>query len=491
MPVTKIVVIGAGSASFGLSTLATIMRSQALRGSTLGLVDINRQGLETMSTLGARMNREWDSQIAIESSTERSDLLPGADFVILSIEPGPREQLWRQDWEIPLRHGLRQPYAENGGPGGFAHTARNIPVVLGVAQDMERLCPEAWLVNFTNPVPRLCLAATRHTRIKTVGLCHQLHVAYLIAFAVLAERWGIQLPPDLDSHPDPKSTRDTGRWVDLAHEKLDVKAVGLNHFIWIVDIRDKASGEDLYPLFRQQYRTYSPGFEPLTRKMFEVFGLCPGPGDCHLSEYLPWGHDPQTKPWETYNLRLYDWEAAEKERQDRARLAAAMATGEQPIDRLLQVRSEGAVELIEAVAGDTNAYIPTVNIPNQGYIPNLPDGTIVEVPAVADGMGIHGLGLDPLPEAIAELCRREAALARLVVDAAATGNRELALQALLLDPMISDFGQAEGILNDYLEAYAEWLPQFQNEAMRQRGSETGCWLNQLVSRDQGLGSRRD
>ncbi len=460
MPVTKIVVIGAGSASFGLNTLATIMRSQALRGSTVGLVDIDRRGLETMSSLGVRMNREWDAQITIESSTERADLLPGADFVILSIEAGPREALWRQDWEIPLRYGLRQPYAENGGPGGFAHAARNIPILLGVAQDMERLCPDAWLINFTNPVPRLCLAATRYTRAKTIGLCHQLYMAHFIAFAVLAERWGIQVPPGLGTHPDPKATYDMGKWIDLACEKVDLKAVGLNHFIWIVDIRDKASGEDLYPLFRQRYLTTRPDFEPLTRKMFEVFGLCPGPGDSHLCEYLSWGHDPQTKPWETYNLRLYNWVAGEQRRQERAQLAAAMAAGEQPIDGLRQVRSEGAVELIEAIAGNTNAYLPTVNVPNQGYIPNLPDGIIVEVPAVANGAGIHGLGLDPLPEPIAELCRREAALAGLVVDAAVTGSRELALQALLLDPMISDFDQAEGILNDYLEAYAEWLPQF-------------------------------
>lgn len=466
MPVTRIVVIGAGSASFGLSTLATIMRSQALRGSTLGLVDIDRQGLETISALGVRINHEWGAQMTIESSTERADLLSGADFVILSIEAGPREALWRQDWEIPLRYGLRQPYAENGGPGGFAHAARNIPVLLGVAQDMERLCPDAWLINFTNPVPRLCLAATCYTRVKTVGLCHQLHMAHLIAFAVLAERWGIQVPPDLDTHPDPKAPYDKGKWVDLAYEKLDVKAVGLNHFIWIVDVRDKATGEDLYPLFRQRYRTYRPDFEPLTRKMFEAFGFCPGPGDSHLCEYLPWGHDPQTRPWETYNLRLYDWAAGEQWRKERSRLAAAMAAGEQPIDGLRQVRSEGAVELIEAIAGNSNAYIPTVNIPNQGYIPNLPDGIIVEVPAVANGAGIHGLGLDPLPEPIAELCRREAALAGLVVDAAVTGSRELALQALLLDPMISDFDQAEGILKDYLEAYAEWLPQFHaTEAM--------------------------
>ena len=463
----EIVVIGAGSASFGLSTLATILRSPALRGSTLGLVDIDAGALKTMSALARRMNREWDAQMTIESSTDRAGLLPAADFVILSIEPGPREKLWRQDWEIPLRHGLRQPYAENGGPGGFAHAARNIPVLLEVARDMERLCPDAWLINFTNPVPRLCLAATRYTRIRTVGLCHQLHMAYLIAFVVLAERWGVQVPPGLDSHPDPRSTFDKGEWVDLAHEKLDVKAVGLNHFIWIVEVRDRATGQDLYPLFRQRCRTTRPDFEPLTRRMFEVFGLCPGPGDSHLCEYLPWGHDPRAKPWETYNLRLYDWAGGEQKRKERARLAAAMAAGEQPIDGLRQVRSEGVVELIEAIAGNTDAFIPTVNIPNQGYIPNLPDGVIVEVPAVANGAGIHGLGLDPLPESIAELCRREAALAGLVVDAAVTGSREIALQALLLDPMISDFCQADCILNDYLDAYAEWLPQFHREGAKE------------------------
>ena len=95
---------------------------------------------------------------------------------------------------------------------------------------------------------------------------------------MLAERWGIQVPPGLDTHPDPKTIHGKKKWVDLAHDKLDLKAVGLNHFIWIVDVRDRASGEDLYPLFRQRYLTTRPDFEPLARKMFEVFGLCPAPG---------------------------------------------------------------------------------------------------------------------------------------------------------------------------------------------------------------------
>lgn len=456
----KIVVIGAGSAIFGLSTLATILGSPALRGSTLALVDINAAGLATMTALARRMNEEWQAGMVIQQSTERNDLLPGADFVVVAVEVGPRETLWRQDLEIPLRHGLRQPYAENGGPGGFAHAARNIPLLLDIAQDMERLCPAAWLINLTNPLPRLCLAVSRYTDIKMVGLCHQLKAAHLIALVVLAERWGLEPPPQASTHPDPAGAWDKGMWLNLAMEKLEVKAVGLNHFIWIVEIRDRATGEDLYPLFRERYLAAFAHFEPLTRKLFEVFGLCPGPGDSHLAEYLPWLHDPQSRPWETYDIRYYDWDASEAKRQARSDRAVAMAAGQASIDDLRHVLSEGVVELIEAISRNRRAYIPTVNIPNRGFIPGLPDGVIVEVPAVADAAGIHGLPQEPLPEPILELLRRETALVSMAVDAAVSGDRRLAGQALLLDPMIDDIGRAEAILGDYLAEYAQWLPQF-------------------------------
>jgi len=126
MSPTKIAVIGAGSASFGLQTLGTILRDKHLRGSQLALVDVHAERLETIVALAQRVNDEWQSGFAIEGSTDHRDLLADADFVVMSLEVGPREDLWRLDWEIPLQHGLRQPYGENGGPGGFAHAARNI-----------------------------------------------------------------------------------------------------------------------------------------------------------------------------------------------------------------------------------------------------------------------------------------------------------------------------------------------------------------------------
>jgi len=185
----KIVCIGAGSAVFGLSNLATIVRSERLRGAEIVLVDVNTIGLETMTKLAQIMNESWDCQMKIWSTPDREEALPGADFVVVSVQVGPREDVWELDWQIPLRHGVRQPYAENSGPGALAHTARNTPLILGIARDMERLCPEAWFLNFTNPLIRLTWVVKRYTRIKVVGLCHQLYWAYAMAGAILADRW--------------------------------------------------------------------------------------------------------------------------------------------------------------------------------------------------------------------------------------------------------------------------------------------------------------
>ena len=139
---------------------------------------------------------------------------------------------------------------------------------------------------------------------------------------------------------------------------------------------------------------------------------------------------------------------------------ADFAGGKLPVDGMKEAPSEGAAELIAAIAGNENYYDEAVNIPNGRAIPNLPPETIVEVPALVSGMGIHGLPVGELPPAVAALLRREAELVELVVDTAVTGDRHLALQALLLDPMINDIGRAQAVLDDYLRAFAHTLPQF-------------------------------
>ncbi len=457
----KIACLGAGSAVFGLSNLASIIRSERLRGAEVVLADIDRAGLETMTKLAHLMNESWGSEMKIWSTTEREEALPGADFVVVSVQVGPREDVWELDWQIPLKHGVRQPYAENSGPGAFAHTARNAPLILAIAQDMERLCPDAWFLNFTNPLIRLTWLVERYTKIKVVGLCHQLFWAYAMAGAVLADRWGLVYPDDFHVHTNYDNAQSLFLGIARGYSHMDIKAAGLNHFSWVYDIRDKETGEDLYPLLRDRWlNQFRRNFEPLTREMFEIFGLMPTAGDAHLCEYLPWTHDPVAKPWEKYHLTPQNWNGNRQRRADRWAQVHAIIAGQRPVDELKFAASEGVPEIVEAITFNDNQYHQQLNLPNHGLIPNLPDDAIVEVPGFISGMGIRGLNFPPLPAGIAELCRRELALSSITVDAVVKRDRQLALQALLLDPMINDIDTARAILDDFLTTFAEYLPQF-------------------------------
>lgn len=458
---TKITVIGAGSASFGENTLSAILRSKKLRGSTLALVDRNASSLDIVYRLANRLNREWDSQFTITSHTHHQDALPDSQFVVNAIEVGARENLWKRDFEIPLQYGVRQPYAENGGPGGFAHAARNVGPIMQIAHDMEQACPDAWLVNFTNPMIRICDAVNRHSTIKAVGLCHQIYAGYAMVGVALAKDMDIEVPEGLtgmhaavDQHPLQHRVRE--QIVPL----IDIRAAGLNHFTWILSIHDRRTGEDLYPLFRKRFFELDPSFEPLTRDVFSAFGLFPVPGDTHLCEYLPWLSDSQAKPWDKYNIRLYEWDLFAGVRDFELDRLNEMGNGTQTIEYLLDTDSEGALEMIENQVDATTHYHLAANLRNEGQIRNLPFDATVETPVIVDGGGIHPVHVGALPEPIAELCRRETVVAQLCVDAAVEGNREKALQCLLLDPVITDIETGQKILNDYLTSYREYLPQF-------------------------------
>jgi alpha-galactosidase len=458
---TKIVVIGAGSSEFAENTFSSLMRSKKLRGSTMALVDRNPDSLDICRRLADRLNREWDSRMTFTVHTHHREALEGAEFVVSAIEVGAREALWRSDYEIPLKYGVHQPYAENGGPGGFAHAARNVGPLMEIVRDMERACPDAWFINFTNPMIRICDAVNRHSKIKAVGLCHQIFIGYVMVGVALAKDLGYTVPEGL-----------TGMEASVTHYALheqvrrqiiplvDIRAAGLNHFSWILSIHDKRTGEDLYPLFRKRFFELDPKFEPLTRRVFEAFDIFPVPGDTHLCEYLPWLTDPVTKPWEKYDIKLYDWDLMASLRDFRLDRLNEMANGNMTIEGLLDTDSEGALEMIENVAGAGNHYHLAANLLNVGQVSNLPLGCTVETPVMVDGDGIHPVHVGALPEPVAELCRRETTVAQLCVDAAVEGSRKKALQCLLLDPVISDIEVAKQILDDYLTSYKEYLPQF-------------------------------
>ncbi len=458
---TTITVIGAGSASFGENTLSALLRSKKLQGSTLRLVDRNPQSLDIIHRLASRLNKEWDAKFTITAHTSHKDALDEADFVISAIEVGPREELWKSDFEIPIKYGVRQPYAENGGPGGFIHAARNVNPVLEIVRDMEQACPDAWFINFTNPMVRICDLVNRYSKIKVVGLCHQIYVGYGMVGLALAKELGIQVPDGLEGmHADVMQHPLQHMVMDQTVPLVDIRAAGTNHFSWILSIHDKRTGEDLYPLFRKRFFELDEKFEPLTRRVFRDFGLFPVPGDTHLCEYLPWISDPVTKPWDKFNIRLYDWEMMAGLRDFSLDRLNEMANGNLTVESLLETDSEGALEMIENIAFAGNHYHLAANLPNVGQVENLPHSAIVETPVHVNAAGIHPVYVGKLPEPIAELCRRELMVAQLGIDAAVEGNYEKALQCLLLDPIVSDMDVAKNILDDYLKTYKQHVPQF-------------------------------
>ena len=458
---TKIVCIGAGSYAFGVTTLVSLLRSPHLKGSELVLGDRNAEHLEIMRLLIEWLNEVWDGQMTITAHTSHRPALPGASYVINATEVGPREGLWEMDWQIPLKYGVRQPYAENGGPGGFAHAARNIMPILQIAWDMEEFCPDALFINFTNPMQRICAAVHRHSKIKVVGLCHQLGVGYAMVGKALKDDLDVTVLPEfISTHASPKYNEARAVTAMEAQQKVKIKAAGVNHFTWMLEVRDRATGQDLYPLFRKRWAELQETFEPLTQRIFDAFGLFPIPGDEHLCEYLPWVSDPTTEPWEKYELELYEWTTHSQERDDRwVDLQKAIQKRINP-ESFSPRHSEGALEVIENIQMNSDLVWEAVNVPNQGQITNLPLGAIIELPGVLNADGVTGVHIGAMPEGIAELLRREITISHLTADSVVSGDRQLALQALLLDPVIRDMDVAKQILDEYLLAYQEHLPTF-------------------------------
>jgi alpha-galactosidase len=308
---------------------------------------------------------------------------------------------------------------------------------------------------------RMCDLVNRYSKIKSVGLCHQIYAGYGMVGFALAKDLGIEVPDGLEGmHADVMQHPLQQQMIHQTVPLIDIRAAGTNHFTWVLSIRDRRTGEDLYPLLRERFFDLDENFEPLTRRIFRDFGIFPVPGDTHLCEYLPWMSNPITKPWEKFNIRLYDWDLMAGLRDFSLDRLNEMGNGSMTVDGLLESDSEGALEMIENIAFAGTHYHLAANLPNQGQISNLPIGAIVETPVHVDGAGIHPVHIGALPEPSAELCRRELNVAQLCIDAAVEGSYEKALQCLLLDPVISDLQTARNILDDYLNTYREHLPQF-------------------------------
>jgi alpha-galactosidase len=441
----RIVLIGAGSAQFGYGTIGDILQSKVLEGSTIVLHDINPNTLAVVEQNARAFIEERGLPFTITATTQRSEAFQGADFIVNSIEVGDRFALWEQDWRIPQQYGVRQVYGENGGPGGLFHSLRIIPPILEICADIMKYCPRATVFNFSNPMSRICTTVTRaFPDLKFIGLCHE--IASLRNF----------LP----------------RILGVPYEALEVRAAGLNHFSVVLSARYKDSGQDAYPDIRAKAPAFFGNMPSLDavhkyfketgkwpdetddfagiateawpeRRVFQVilekFGLMPITSDSHFGEYIQWAYDI------TDHRGILDFYRFYKE---------YLAHVEPKIELQL---SERVVPIIEGILTDSGYVEEAVNIPNRGLIANLPDWIVVEVPATVDKNGVHGIPMGSLPHGFAGLLMNQVAVHDLTAEAVLQKSKALALQALLVDPIVGQYHGIEEMLDTMIAYQEKWL----------------------------------
>lgn len=444
----KIVSIGAGSPSFYFSTLGDIIREENLQEASIYMVDINREILEKVYSLGNKIIQEYDSTVELVAETDRRKVLQNADFVILTIAKD-REATWKKDLKLAKQFGIWS-YAENGGVGAFGHTARNIATLMPILDDIQELAPKVWVINFTNPLPRIHYAIKKYTRLKCLSFCHQYWHGYSILGKILFK--------DLKNREYELKDKEYKTIRDIALNEYKVTAAGLNHFTWMLDIKRRSSQEDMYPLIWKYSANLPQDFETLTLHIFKVFGILPVPGDTHLSEYLPYTATKEN--WQKYNLSPFNFMEARKDKERNLRIMDGIITGELSVNKLNFDVAERLAMIITKIFTDSNSFEPAINTENSGSISNLPSDAIVEIPSVLNRKGASGLRLGNLPEAIAALCNREISIAKLVTQGSIKGDVDLIKQALSIDPMVNDLELAEKLTNIYITEFKDSLPQF-------------------------------
>lgn len=454
----KFTIVGAGSVCFCPATLGDILLNESFKSVELeiALMDIAEDALKVSEKFAREAVAACGRNVKLTATTDLARALDGADFVVSAIEVD-RYRYWSMDFHIPRRYGFRQVYGENGGPGGMFHTLRNLGPTLEIARTMEKVCPDAYLLNYTNPEAKLVEAVNKLTKAKVVGLCH-------------GEGMGVdQLSAILE----------------LPKEELDTQVCGLNHFGWFTKIESRSTGEDLYPLLREKEgkMDWLAHWDELglSRLMFRAFGLYPYPGTNHIGEYIAWSDemlastkiqyffDPvRSDPWHGGPVPefVYSFSSNPTARElfPKERPEGNGDPGFEAIFRLKdgQIRgsNEYGIPIAEAIYFDKPRLIGAVNVPNRALISNLPADMVVEVPALVDGRGIHPVAADkPLPAAIAHMISTQGVIAQLLIEAYVEKSRHKLLQAMLIDPTVSTYNNAVALINEMCDRQAEILPE--------------------------------
>ena len=429
----KVVLIGAGSRCFGLGQIVDLLTSPEMKGREVEfwLVDEDEKSLERSTRIAEKVKAHSGADAVVRSTTSRREALPGARYVISAVSRR-RYELWEQDFRIPLAYGFTHCLGENGGPGALFHALRSFELMIPICRDIEQLCPDALLMNFTNPEARVLHAILHLTKVRAIGLCHGVFTGLLAV----------------------------SRFLERPLEQLDVVTAGMNHLYCVTQVRDRCTGEDLSKTLLERVLT-SPQDEtpPLFRKFAEIFDCFIFPSDDHTGEYFSFGAEFCGVKWP------YGKESrAVKSKQEAlpTDLFEEYAFGERPISKeLLNPSGEMAIPVIWDIELDRGEYRPAVNVLNsEKFINNLPSDGVVEVPARVDGQGVHPQNVGRIPEPLAAFIRTQMSIIEILTEAYRTRSKKLLLQALLLDPVVDSVSRAEKLLDEMLVLQKDFLPDF-------------------------------
>jgi alpha-galactosidase len=445
----RIVLVGAGSAMFTRGLVADLI--QRGEPAELRLVDIDAGALEVAEGLARKMAALRGAPVVVRADTDRRQLLPGATAVICTVGVGGR-RAWEQDVFVPREYGIFQPVGDTVMPGGTSRALRMVPAMVCIAEDVMDLAPDALFFNYGNPMAVVCRAVRQATQAPMVGLCHGVHDVG----RYLAGELGVPL------------------------DRFDYAAVGMNHLTWFVEA--SVDGEDVMPALecvaqnkeealarrldaaaQEGTRPDVSDLHPFSWQLLRRFGGFPAALDRHVTEFFPQFFADGEYYGRTLGVDAYSFEdtIARGDAIYEEMREAALSDEPLPGDYFRRIggEHEQVLDIIASIRSDSRE-IYSVNLPNNGQVPNLPEDAIVESPAVATAAGLVPLAQPPLPSGIVGTLATRLAWVDTVAEAALRGSRRHFIQALVLDGAVSSLQEAENLADDLLQAQAAHLPQF-------------------------------
>ena len=437
MNMVKICFIGAGSTIFAKNVLGDAMLTPSLQDADIALYDIDENRLKESELMLQTINKNSNQNRAkIQSFSDRKEALKDANFVINAIQVGGYKPSTVIDFEIPKKYGLQQTIGDTTGIGGIFRGLRTLPVMFDIAKEMEEVCPDAWLLNYTNPMAILTMGMLKATKIKTVGLCHSVQVCVPELF----EHLGIKDQYNLDEF----------QW----------KIAGINHMAWLLEIN--RNGEDFYPEIRRlASEIANPHKDSVRFELMKHFGYYITESSEHNAEYHPYfikKNYPELIeqlqiPIDEYLRRCVDqiagWETQRDEIVNDGSLEHTRSR-------------EYASYIMDAITTGTPTMIAG-NVLNKGLITNLPEDCCVEVPCLVDKNGVQPTYVGKLPTQLAALNRTNINVQELTVEAAMTLEKDKIYQAALMDPHANSelsISEIKAMVDELIAAHGDYLPAY-------------------------------